>query len=77
LTLIAGEGVVAYSRDLAFDEEPYYENIRFSFMKLMNENRFINDMIYDWDILKKNILEAVNLREKKDQNEPQSKVEVE
>jgi len=68
---------VAYSRDLAFDEEPYYENIRFSFMKLMNENRFINDMIYDWDILKKNILEAVNLREKKDQNEPQSKVEVE
>ncbi|XP_037710013.1 casein kinase I [Drosophila subpulchrella] len=66
---------VAYSRDLAFDEEPYYANIRYSFIKLMNENKFINDMIYDWDILKKSILEAVNLKEK--DKEPESKVEVE
>ncbi|XP_016954764.1 casein kinase I [Drosophila biarmipes] len=63
---------VAYSRDLAFEEVPYYQYIRYSFMKLMNENKFTDDKIYDWDILKNNVLEAVHLKEKKDlKDEPQ------
>nr|XP_017006752.2 casein kinase I [Drosophila takahashii] len=64
---------VGYSRALGFEEEPHYKDIRYTFLALMYTLKFPNDQIYDWDIVKKHILEAVGA---KDQEEEEAAVEI-
>ncbi|EDW87414.1 casein kinase I [Drosophila yakuba] len=45
---------IDYTRRLGFEEEPDYRMIRCSFLALMYSMKYINDHIYDWDLVESN-----------------------
>ncbi|KAH8352682.1 hypothetical protein KR084_005615 [Drosophila pseudotakahashii] len=58
---------VGYSRDMDFEEEPCYKQIRYTFLALMYSQKLPNDKIYDWDIVKKHMLEGTSAKEQEDE----------
>jgi len=40
---------LSYTRNLQFDEDPNYEEIKNSFVNLFNQKKFEHDNKYDWD----------------------------
>eukprot|EP00099_Drosophila_melanogaster_P017756 NP_608697.1 uncharacterized protein Dmel_CG9962 [Drosophila melanogaster] len=45
---------IIYTRQLGFEEEPDYRMIRCTFLSLLFNLKFTNDLIYDWDHAEKN-----------------------
>ncbi|KPU74613.1 uncharacterized protein Dana_GF13879, isoform C [Drosophila ananassae] len=60
---------IGYCRALGFEERPHYSHIRRNFADLMHRQKFVNDCIYDWNLLKmsdENKKEANKLEVKED-----------
>lgn len=42
-----------YTKELKFEEKPNYSFCRKMFKDLMEENGWQNDLVFDWDIIRK------------------------
>ncbi|XP_017099420.2 casein kinase I [Drosophila bipectinata] len=65
---------IGYCRAMGFEDKPHYNNLRKNFADLMERQKYINDRIYDWNLLQ--MSKENNKKEEKDNIEAKEDTEM-